>query len=224
MTRSGGLKSSRDRAVFLDRDGVLNDLVFYPEEGQVGSPLSARSMRVFPYAGAAVKKIRDLGFRTVLISNQPGVAKRQFSRAELARMSLKLNGELAKHGSSLDAEYYCLHHPDALFARYRKVCDCRKPKPGLLLRAARERGLDLRSSFFVGDALVDVQAGKAAGTSTILLGHPTTFLSGLMEEKGAVPDFMVPSLKEVPGLLLRLGASGGRKRVRPMKRTYKQGG
>jgi D-glycero-D-manno-heptose 1,7-bisphosphate phosphatase len=186
--------------------------VYYPEEGRVGSPLSAGAMRVFPYAGESVKEIKALGFEAVLISNQPGVAKRQFSLSELRKMGQKVAGELARQGASLDSEYYCLHHPDALVPKYRKVCECRKPKPGLLLSAAREHGLDLEGSFFVGDALIDVQAGKAAGCRTILLGHPTSFLARLMEEQGATPDFMVPSLKQVPDLLRSLEARKGKKR------------
>ncbi len=192
------------RAVFLDRDGVLNDLEYDPEEGRIGSPLSAKQLRIFPYAGDSVRRIRELGFKVILVSNQPGVAKRQFTNSELERMNEKVRKELAKHGCSLDAEYFCLHHPDALVHKYRLDCDCRKPKPGLLLRAARENNLDLGNSFFVGDALVDVKAGRAAGCRTILLGHPTTFLSRMIEREDARPDFMLPSLKQVPDLLRNL--------------------
>jgi D-glycero-D-manno-heptose 1,7-bisphosphate phosphatase len=192
------------RAVFLDRDGVLNDLVYYAEEGRVGSPLSAKALRIFPYAGESVRRIKELNFKAILISNQPGVAKRQFTYSELQRMNKKVRLELAKCGCSLDAEYFCLHHPDALIPKYRLNCDCRKPKPGLLLQAAKENSIDLRSSFFVGDALVDVKAGKAAGCRTILLGHSTTFIGRMIEKENANPDFMLPSLKQVPGLLRSL--------------------
>lgn len=94
-----------------------------------------------------------------------------------------------------------MHHPDALLPKYRMECNCRKPRPGLLFQAAKEKDLDLSKSFFVGDALVDVKAGRAAGCTTILLGHPTTFLASLIEEEGARPNFMLPSLKQVPDLL-----------------------
>ena len=116
-----------------------------------------------------------------------------------------VRAELAKHGGSLDAEYYCLHHPDALVKKYKLDCDCRKPKPGLLLRAAEENGVDLGRSFFVGDALVDVRAGQAAGCKTILLGHVTTFLSKMIELEDAAPDYVLPSLRAVPDLLRSLG-------------------
>ena len=192
----------KDRAVFVDRDGVLNDLVYNEEEGQLGSPFSARQLHIFPYVAESIKRIRqELGFKVIVISNQPGVAKRQFTGAELERMNGKIRKEIARSGSSLDAEYYCLHHPSALIRKYRVVCDCRKPRPGLLFRAAKENSLDLDRSYFVGDGLVDVKAGRNAGCRTILVGHLTTFLSKMMEVEDATPDYMVPSLKEVPDLL-----------------------
>ncbi len=206
----------KSRAVFLDRDGVLNDLKYYPEEGRIGSPVSAKELRVFPYAGESVRRIKELDFKAILISNQPGVAKRQFTYSELERMNKKIREELARHKCSLDAEYFCLHHPDALVPDYKVDCDCRKPKPGLLFRAAKENDLDLHDSFFVGDALIDVKAGNAAGCRTILLGHPTTFLGEIIETEGARPDFLLPSLRQVPDLLrsLKPKSAAGKKRTR----------
>lgn len=190
--------------MFLDRDGVLNDLEYNGEEGQIGSPLSVRQLRVTPHAGESVKRIQELGYLVVLVSNQPGVAKKQLTYSEFQRMGRALRERLAEGGGVLDGEYYCLHHPDALVARYREDCDCRKPRPGLLVRAAREMGVDLRASFFVGDGLADVKAGRAAGCKTILLGHVTSFLAKMIESEGAEPDHVVHSLRQVPGLLRSL--------------------
>ena len=196
---------TKNRAVLVDRDGVLNDLVYDRDEGRVVSPFSARQLRVFPFVPNAVKEIRDrLGFKVVVISNQPGVGKGQFTLAELERMNSKVRTALARGGASLDGEYYCLHHPDANIRRYRRNCQCRKPRPGLLLRAAREMGLDLARSYFVGDGIVDMKAGRAAGCKTILVGHMNTTLSRLIEQEGARPDYLVHSLKDVPALLRRL--------------------
>ena len=192
----------QNRAVLLDRDGVINELVYDREEGRVVSPFSARKLRVFPFVPAAVKEIRErLGFKVVVISNQPGVAKGQFTLAELERMKSKVRAALAKRRTAFDGEYYCLHHPDATIAKYRVECDCRKPKPGLLLRAARELRIDLSSSYFVGDGIVDIKAGRNAGCKTVLVGHMNSTLSRLVEQEDAVPDFIVHSLKDVPGLL-----------------------
>lgn len=189
------------KAVFIDRDGVLNDLVYNSEEGNIGSPFSAKEMRIFPFVPGAIKKIQLLGFKAIIISNQPGVAKKQFSYLEHEKMNKKLERELAKQGCKLDASYYCMHHPSALIKKYRKDCSCRKPKPGLILEAAKELDIDLEGSYFVGDSLGDVKAGKAAGCKTVLVGHVTDFLNRMIEKENAEPDFMIPSLKEMPRLL-----------------------
>jgi D-glycero-D-manno-heptose 1,7-bisphosphate phosphatase len=191
-----------NRAVFLDRDGVVNDMVYDEEEGRVTSPVSARQLRVFPFVGPSVKRLKREGFMVIIISNQPGVAKRQFAKGELDRMNRKVRASLKSAGTRLDAEYYCLHHPEALIRKYRVVCACRKPKPGLLLQAAKEHNVDLTRSYFVGDAIVDVEAGKRAGCKTILVGHLNTFLTEMIRRKGIQPDYVVPSLKEVPDLLM----------------------
>jgi len=194
------------RAIFVDRDGVLNDLVYDEKEGRTSSPVSAKELRVFPFVAESVKKLKDMGFLIIVISNQPGVAKRQFTQAELKRMSSKIGRELASKGTSLDAEYYCLHSPDGLVKELRVTCECRKPKPGLLLKAAKEMSIDLPGSYFVGDGLIDVEAGKKAGCKTILVGHMTTFLAKMIEERDAAPDYMVHTLKDVPALLAKLSA------------------
>jgi D-glycero-D-manno-heptose 1,7-bisphosphate phosphatase len=193
------------RAVFVDRDGVINDLVYDEEEGRVGSPFSAKELRIFPYAGPALKKLRDeLGFLTVLVSNQPGVAKGQFTKAEFEKMRTKMFESLGSSGTTLDGEYYCMHHPSAVITRYRKECECRKPKPGMILLACREMGIDARNSFFIGDTLTDVKAGRRAGCRTILVGQLTTFLSRMMVQEDAEPDYMLNSLKDLPDFLTSL--------------------
>jgi D-glycero-D-manno-heptose 1,7-bisphosphate phosphatase len=191
----------RNRAVFVDRDGVLNELVYDDEEGRSSSPVSTKGLRVFPFVPDSVKKLRSMGFLVIVISNQPGVAKKQFTQAELKRMSAKIRRVLSSKGTSLDGEYYCLHHPDGLVRELTLSCECRKPKPGLLLKAAKEKDIDLHESYFVGDGLIDVEAGRRAGCKTILVGHITTFLSRMMQERKATPDYMVHTLKDVPALL-----------------------
>ncbi len=124
-------------------------------------------------------------------------------------MNARVRNELAKQGAALDGEYYCLHHPDALVKKYRRDCDCRKPKPGLLLRAARENGVDLARSFFVGDALVDVKAGRAAGCRTILLGHITAFLSDDDPEGGRETGLRAAVAEAGPRPPAKLGSGGG---------------
>jgi D-glycero-D-manno-heptose 1,7-bisphosphate phosphatase len=193
-------------AVFLDRDGVLNELVFYKEQGLVGSPLSAKQLRVMPQAAETVNGLHSLGARVIVISNQPGVAKKQFSYRELLKMNAKIKKELARKGAFLDAEYYCIHHPNSLIKKYGKVCDCRKPKPGLLLMAAREHNLDLKKSFFIGDSLIDVKAGRSAEVRTVLVGTMTDLLNRVIEEEDARPNYVVGKLSNVVELVRRVHA------------------
>jgi histidinol-phosphate phosphatase family protein len=191
-------------AVFLDRDGVLNELVFYKDQGRVGSPLSAKQLRVTPSAGRAVRELSELGAKVIVISNQPGIAKKQLSYMELEKMNQKIKRELSRNGGHLDGEYYCLHHPNSLLKKYKAVCDCRKPKPGLLLKAAADLNIDLNRSFMVGDSLVDIKAGKAAGVRTILVGTITDLLNRVIEEDKAPPDFIVGKFTDVPVLLKKI--------------------
>ena len=196
-----GKKSENNRALFMDRDGVLNELVYYDDEGRVGSPLRASQLRVSKYAGKVVKKAQDLGFQVIVISNQPGVAKKQFSLAELSRMNAKIRKKIGTEGVKLDGEYYCLHHPHALIAKYKLVCDCRKPKPGLMLRAAKENGIELQRSYFAGDSLVDIKAGKAAGCKTILVATMTDLLNRVIVQENARPDYVVANISQIPEVL-----------------------
>ena len=105
-----------------------------------------------------------------------------------------MNSELKTDGAELDGEYYCLHHPEAVVEKYRVQCDCRKPLPGLLFKAARENDIDLKQSWMVGDNLSDIQAGKAAGCRTILIGTMKCELCRLMSEKNIFPDIIAGNI------------------------------
>lgn len=157
------------RAVFLDRDGVINAALYNPREGKLDSPYRLKDFRLLPGAAQAIRRINRLGFLAVVVSNQPGVAKGKCDRAFLGALDHRLGWELARQGARLDAIYYCLHHPQAQVESLRLSCNCRKPQPGLLLRAARELDIDLARSYMVGDLPTDVAAGLAAGCQTILL-------------------------------------------------------
>lgn len=159
------------RAVFLDRDGTINKLVYYPDQGFVDSPFTASQLRLLPNAGKALKLLKKKGFLLILVSNQPGVAKGNMTKKAFEEIDKKLDLLLARGGASLDAKYYCPHHPQAKLAAFRKKCDCRKPKPGLILLAAAKHGISLERSYMVGDGINDVKAGQAAGCSTVFIGH-----------------------------------------------------
>jgi D-glycero-D-manno-heptose 1,7-bisphosphate phosphatase len=149
------------RAVFLDRDGTVAD--------EVGYVNHASRLRLLPGSAAALRRIRAAGFLAVVVTNQSGVARDYFEEAIVHQTHERLRALLAAEGASVDAVYYCPHHPREGIAPYRQDCDCRKPLPGMLLRASRDLGIDLPRSYMVGDGVVDVGAGRAAGTSTILV-------------------------------------------------------
>ncbi len=158
-----------NKAVFLDRDGVINAALYNPVEGGLDSPYTLEDFRLLPGAAQAIRRINSLGFPAVVVSNQPGVAKGRCDFAFLETLDQRLHWDLGRQGAHLDAIYYCFHHPQAQVLSLRLSCDCRKPEPGLLLRAARELNIDLARSYMVGDLPTDVAAGLAAGCRTILL-------------------------------------------------------
>jgi D,D-heptose 1,7-bisphosphate phosphatase len=157
------------RAVFMDRDGVINATVWNAQERIQDSPYRLDDFRLLPGTAAAIRRIHDLGFAAVVISNQPGVAKGKCSPAFLGEVSEHMRRDLACQDAYLDGEYYCLHHPQANIAELRIDCDCRKPKPGLLYQAARDLEIDLGASYMVGDAERDIEAGLLAGSTTVLV-------------------------------------------------------
>ncbi|WP_027209786.1 D-glycero-alpha-D-manno-heptose-1,7-bisphosphate 7-phosphatase [Burkholderia sp. WSM2232] len=159
-------------AVFLDKDGTLLDDVPYNIDPSL--------MRLAPGARAALTLLASQPFALFVISNQSGVALGKFQRAALKDVEAKLASMFAECGATLAGAYWCPHHPDGSVAPYATACDCRKPAPGMLLRAAREHRLDLARSWFIGDILDDVEAGNRAGCRTILLdnGHETEWIEG----------------------------------------------
>jgi D,D-heptose 1,7-bisphosphate phosphatase len=156
-------------AIFLDRDGVLNreiDGVHAPDK-----------LELLPGVGDAVRRINRAGVPAICVTNQPDIAKGFMTFADLRTVLAALDTRLAESGAYLDDFYYCPHHPERGFAgevaALKIDCDCRKPKPGMLLKAAEAHNIDLARSWMVGDRYVDIDAGRAAGTRTILVrtGH-----------------------------------------------------
>ena len=190
------------RAVFLDRDGVINELIRYPEHGIIDSPFTVEQFKLLPGTGKAIKKLREKDYLVILASNQPGIAKEHMSEETFEKIRQKLKEELARDGAHLDGEKYCRHHPEAKVARLRANCECRKPKPGMLLQAAQEMDIDLSQSWMIGDGLTDVLAGQGAGCKTILIGRMKCELCEWMEEEGARPDAIAPNLEEAVRLII----------------------
>jgi len=156
-------------AVFLDRDGVIVELVWDAVDESFEGPITKDDVRLAPGAAEAIGRIRSLDYRTVVVSNQPGAAKGKASRDDLLDAHVQVVRLLAGQGVEIDDYRYCYHHPDAVVPEFEGDCDCRKPKPGMLLEAAAALDLDLSRSWMIGDADTDVAAGRAAGCRTILV-------------------------------------------------------
>jgi D-glycero-D-manno-heptose 1,7-bisphosphate phosphatase len=183
-----------NKAVFLDRDGVINAIVYDREHGTLDSPANPQQFELLKGVGTAIRLLNEMGWLVVVVSNQPGIAKGKYTPRLLEAMNHKMLAELAGWKAHLDAIYYCLHHPQAVVKEYRKMCGCRKPLPGLLFKGRDELNIDLRKSYLVGDGLIDVQAGRSAGCKTILLGRARCYTCKLMSDMRARPHFVASDL------------------------------
>ena len=152
-------------AVFIDRDGTISE-----EVGYVNHP---SRFRVFEYSGEAIKKLNDAGWLAILVTNQAGVARGYFSEDVIMEVHKRLGAELAEQNARLDAIYYCAHHPSVGEPPYRLDCDCRKPKAGLIKRAATDFEIDLAKSWMVGDRYSDIELAHNAGlrSAFVLSGY-----------------------------------------------------
>src|ERR1700739_3037637 len=113
------------KAAFLDRDGVINSLIYHQEMGIIDSPFTLKQFQLLPRAPQAIRRLNDLGLAVVIVSNQPGIAKGHFDAALLEQFDRKLEVALKREGAHIDATYYCLHHPEAVIKQLRKRCQCR---------------------------------------------------------------------------------------------------
>jgi D-glycero-D-manno-heptose 1,7-bisphosphate phosphatase len=189
--------SGQARAVFLDRDGVLDELVPDPVSGFGESPLRVQDVRLVEGAAAAAAELAQAGFLLVCASNQPAAAKRRVSVDRLLAVHARVLELLAQEGVSLAGSRLCLHHPDGVVAGLAGRCRCRKPAPGMLLELACELGIDLPGSWMVGDTDADVEAGRAAGCRTVLIEHPASAhkrsLPAVPSSGGAALDYGAPA-------------------------------
>jgi D-glycero-D-manno-heptose 1,7-bisphosphate phosphatase len=166
---------SADRAVFLDRDGVLNELVLNRATGDHESPYRPEDVALTPGAVEAIRLLRTLDVPIAVVSNQPSAAKGTADLAALAAVHDAVMALLDDEGVAVDVVRYCFHHPAGTDPDLGRACECRKPAPGLILQAADALGLDeaaLARSWLIGDSDVDVQAGRAAGLRTVLVEDP----------------------------------------------------
>jgi D-glycero-D-manno-heptose 1,7-bisphosphate phosphatase len=180
------------KAIFLDRDGVLNR----DSEGFIRTP---DEMEIMPGAPEAVARLNRAGYAAFVITNQSGIGRGIMTEEALAAVHAKLRAAMEAAGAHLTAIYHCPHRPDA-------GCECRKPRPGMVLQAAREYGVDLARSWFVGDKPIDIACGASAGCRTILVptGLPSYYENPVFT---AEPDYVCADMDAAARVILAAGDS-----------------
>jgi len=190
----------RQRAVFLDRDGVINRNVLNPATGEFESPLTAGDFEFISGALDAMRVLRSAGFLLFLVSNQPNVAKGKSTLEQLASIHEKLASGLARARIEFARFYYCFHHPQGIVSGYSGQCECRKPSSYFVLKAASEFSLNLSCCWMIGDRLTDIQCGRAAGVRTIFI-HTAQPQPALAIQ----PDHVAPDLFTASRFILSTG-------------------
>ncbi|MGB8507029.1 MAG: HAD family hydrolase [Pyrinomonadaceae bacterium] len=189
--------SKKRRAVFIDRDGTISE--------EVGYVNHVSRYRVFPYAAEALRLLREAGWLAILVTNQAGVARGYFNEEMIGQVHNQLAHVLEEGGARLDAIYYCPHHPTVGEPPYRSTCDCRKPKPGLIRRAAEDFQLELSRCWMVGDRYSDTELARNAGVRAafVLSGYGR----GEWEHQRAAwthqPDLVAENLLEAARAIIK---------------------
>jgi D-glycero-D-manno-heptose 1,7-bisphosphate phosphatase len=186
------------KAVFLDRDGVINRLVLNPATGEHEPPHSPEDLELFPWTPDALVRLSRAGFLLFLVSNQPDCAKGKASMDQLRAVHEKLHGILTSNAIEFAGYFYCHHHPKGINPEYSFDCRCRKPKPFFPLRAIEDHGLDSASSWFVGDRDSDIECGQRASLRTILV----TGSEDRMSRGKSSPDYTASNLAGAAEIIL----------------------
>lgn len=180
-----------NKAVFLDRDGVITeDPPHYAHR--------VDQVRIITGSGEAIRLLNGAGFQVIVVSNQSGVAKGYYKEHDIELFNQEMKRQLSLEGAYVDAEYYCPHHPEGIVKEYCKSCTCRKPQPGMLIQAAKQHRIYLEESFMVGDKFTDIEAGNSVNCRTIfvLTGHGKDEVSSLKGSTVPVAVNLLNAVKE----------------------------
>jgi D,D-heptose 1,7-bisphosphate phosphatase len=185
------------KAVFLDRDGIINR--------EVDVLRSKKQLRLLPKVAEALQELHRLGFLTIIITNQAVVARGWQTEKDVEEIHNLIQARLSKKGAQISAFYYCPHHPEANLVKYRKRCRCRKPNTGLIRRAMKDFNINAKKSFMIGDRTGDILAGRRANLKTILVKSGYGGADGQYKVK---PDFIAASLREAVKIIKNVEQSG----------------
>ena len=192
------------KAVFLDRDGIINELVYFPEQGIVDTPINPSQVKLIFGVDKLINVAKEIGFLVIVISNQPAIGLKKINGKDFRSIDKTIKHLLLKKALKIDGSYYCLHHPFAKLPKYKKICDCRKPKIGLFKKASSNFNINLSKSWMIGDGVDDIKAGEKAGCKTILLANINSSenLRILEKQLGKTKsDFIVKNLIEASDIL-----------------------
>jgi D-glycero-D-manno-heptose 1,7-bisphosphate phosphatase len=184
------------KAVLLDRDGVINSLVYHQDAGVVDAPFVPSQFRLLPRVPEAIRLLNDLGLHVAIVSNQPGIAKGHLTPEMLETLERLMLSGIHAAGARIDGIYYCLHHPDAIEPSLRRHCHCRKPEIGLLEQASKDLQVPLEDCYVVGDGIPDLLAGTRAGCRTVFVGHWKCEICQFIGAPVVRPDFVAADLWE----------------------------
>src|SRR3989344_4198260 len=186
-----------ERAIFLDRDGTLNE--------DIGYAKSIKDIKIFPDTPGALRQFKELGYNLIVITNQAVISRGWLTEDGMDALHRQYNEELERLDSvPIDFFYFCPHHPNADTPQYRKVCECRKPGHALITKAAKEHSIDLSQSWMIGDKITDIVAGKNAGCRTILIHTPASYetnVSGKTVDKNIRADYEVGNIAEAVAIV-----------------------
>ena len=188
-----------NKALFIDRDGIINHLVKYNSGWD--SPQKPQDVKLVDGIEKVIVWANKQKILVIEISNQHGVAKGKMSQKTSDNIEKRVHYLLKEKGVFIDKAYICPHHPEAVVPKLTKDCDCRKPKPGLILQAAKELGVNLSKSIFLGDNDSDVQAAKSARVKSIIYLHSENMPKKVKTAKLAKADFKVATIQETHQIL-----------------------
>lgn len=180
-----------NKAVFIDKDGTLIENIPFN--------VDTNKVRFTHGAVEALAQLKQFGFLLILVSNQSGVARGLFTEEALHRLQDGLQKKLASEGVPIDGFFFCPHHPEGKLPAYAMECECRKPKPGMILAAAKQYNVELSRSWMIGDILDDIEAGNKAGCKTILIdnGNETLWKFSEYRLPGAIVTDLLQAAKRI---------------------------
>ena len=189
------------KAVFLDRDGVINALVYHEDAGIIDAPFTRSQFQLLPRVPKAIRLLNDLALSVAIVSNQPGIAKGYLKPGMLNTFERMMLSRIRAGGGYIDRIYYCLHHPKAKVAKLRQRCRCRKPEIGLLEQAAADLCVSLDECYMVGDGIPDLLAGSRAGCRTIFIGRWKCEICQFTEGASVQPALVAKDLWEAAQII-----------------------